>query len=142
RAEQLGIPYRMPPAHPFDSTKALLLATAAQADVACTRAIFRFIWREGRDPSTDEGFADLCRYAGVPDGERLIALEETKAQLQRNGEEAIRNGIFGVPTFRFNDQLFWGEDALPMVLYCARTPNWLDSKEVKRISTLPFGDMP
>ncbi|WP_206999054.1 DsbA family protein [Trinickia mobilis] len=142
RAEQLGIPFKMPPAHPFDSTKALLLATAARADVACTRAIFRFIWREGRDPSTDEGFADLCRYAGVPDGERLIALEETKAQLQRNGEEAIRIGIFGVPTFRFNDQLFWGEDALPMVLYCARTPNWLESKEVKRISKLPLGVVP
>jgi hypothetical protein len=26
-----------------------------------------------------------------------------------------------------------------MVLYCARTPNWLESKEVKRISTLPSG---
>jgi hypothetical protein len=26
-----------------------------------------------------------------------------------------------------------------MVLYCARSPNWLDSREVKRISTLPSG---
>jgi len=26
-----------------------------------------------------------------------------------------------------------------MVLYCARTPNWLESREVKRISTLPKG---
>jgi hypothetical protein len=47
--------------------------------------------------------------------------------------------VFGVPTFWMNKQLFWGEDALPMVLYCARTPNWLDSREVKRISTLPSG---
>ena len=48
-------------------------------------------------------------------------------------------GVFGVPTFWMNQQLFWGEDALPMVLYCARTPNWLESGEVKRISTLPKG---
>jgi hypothetical protein len=27
------------------------------------------------------------------------------------------------------------------VLYCARTPNWLESREVKRISTLPSGTM-
>jgi hypothetical protein len=26
-----------------------------------------------------------------------------------------------------------------MVLYCARTPNWLESSEVKRISALPSG---
>jgi hypothetical protein len=26
-----------------------------------------------------------------------------------------------------------------MVLYCARTPNWLESKEVKRVSSLPPG---
>ncbi|TKC91150.1 2-hydroxychromene-2-carboxylate isomerase [Trinickia terrae] len=142
RAEQLGIPFKMPPAHPFDSTKALLLATAVEADVACVREIFRFIWREGRDPSTDEGFADLCRYAGLPDGEQLIAREAAKAQLKRNTDDAIALGIFGVPTFRFNEQLFWGEDALPMVLYCARTPNWLESSEVKRVSALPLGVVP
>ena len=139
RAEQLGIPFKMPPAHPFDSIKPLLLAVAAKADVQCVREIFRFIWREGRDPSTDEGFAALCERIGMPDGPELIQREETRAQLNRNTSDAIELGVFGVPTFWLNDQLFWGEDALPMVLYCARTPNWLESREVKRISSLPSG---
>jgi 2-hydroxychromene-2-carboxylate isomerase len=69
----------------------------------------------------------------------LIQDEEIKAQLRRNTADAIQLGVFGVPTFWLNDQLFWGEDALPMVLYSARTPNWLESKEVKRISSLPSG---
>jgi hypothetical protein len=43
-----------------------------------------------------------------------------------------------VPTFLVNDQIFWGEDTLPMVLYVARSPNWLDGAEVKRISALPI----
>jgi 2-hydroxychromene-2-carboxylate isomerase len=139
RAEQLGIPFKMPPAHPFDSDKPLLLAVAAKADVHCAREIFRFIWREGRDPSTEEGFAALCERIGLPDGPELIQREEIKAQLRRNTTDAIALGAFGVPTFWLNDQLFWGEDALPMVLYCARTPNWLESREVKRISSLPSG---
>ncbi|MGF7129735.1 2-hydroxychromene-2-carboxylate isomerase [Paraburkholderia sp. EB58] len=139
RADQLGIPFKMPPAHPFDSTKALLLAVAAKADINCVREIFRFIWREGRDPSSDENFAELCERVGFPDGPELIQHEEVKAQLRRNTADAIALGVFGVPTFWLNDQLFWGEDALPMVLYCARTPNWLESKEVKRISSLPSG---
>jgi 2-hydroxychromene-2-carboxylate isomerase len=131
----------MPPAHPFDSMKPLLLATAANGDVQFVREIFRFIWREGRDPSSDEAFAELCARVGMPDGPELIQRAEVQAQLQRNTEDAIDLGVYGVPTFRLNDQLFWGEDALPMVLYCARTPNWLESREVKRISSLPWGSM-
>jgi 2-hydroxychromene-2-carboxylate isomerase len=139
RAEQLGIPFKMPPAHPFDSTKPMLLAAATGADVNVVREIFRFIWREGRDPSTPEGFALLCERLGMPDGPERVEREESKAQLRRNTADATSLGVFGVPTFWMNKQLFWGEDALPMVLYCARTPNWLDSKEVKRITSLPSG---
>ncbi|WP_341313120.1 2-hydroxychromene-2-carboxylate isomerase [Paraburkholderia sp. IMGN_8] len=139
RAEQLGIPFKMPPAHPFDSMKPLLLATAVDGDISFVREIFRFIWREGRDPSSDTAFAELCERVGQPDGPELIKSEEVKAKLQRNTANAISLGVYGVPTFYLNKQLFWGEDALPMVLYCARTPNWLDSQEVKRISSLPLG---
>jgi 2-hydroxychromene-2-carboxylate isomerase len=127
----------MPPVQPFDSTRPMRLAAAIRADVNTVREIFRFIWREGRDPSTPDGFTLLCERLGVADGLELVEREEAKAQLQRNTTDAIALGVFGVPTFWLNKQLFWGEDALPMALYCARTPNWLESKEVKRISSLP-----
>jgi len=139
RAEQLGIPFRMPPAHPFDSVKPMLLAIAAGDDLACVREIFRFIWREGRDPSSEEGFEALCDRVGIQQGTALIEQESVRAQLRRNTNDAITLGVFGVPTFLMNKQLFWGEDALPMVLYCARSPNWLESREVRRISSLPSG---
>jgi len=139
RAEQLGIPFKMPPVHPFDSTKALLLAAAIGADLPTVCTMFRFIWRDGRDPSTPDGFADLCSAVGMPHGERLVEHEETKSRLQRNLDDAIALDVFGVPTFRLNRQLFWGEDALPMLLYCARSPGWLESPEVRRLGELPNG---
>jgi len=139
RAEQLAIPFRMPPAHPFDSERVLRLAIALRADIMTVRDIFRFIWRDGNDPSTPDGFAALCEQVGVGHGDALIEFEETVAQLRRNNDDALALGVFGVPTFWMNEQLFWGEDALPMVLYCARAPNWLESQEVKRVSTLPKG---
>ena len=85
RAEQLGIPYKMPPAHPFDSMKPLLLATAANGDISFVREIFRFIWREGRDPSGDHrrqdqpgthrvGVQEQGRPAHARRGRRLPAL--------------------------------------------------------------------
>ncbi|WP_296657149.1 2-hydroxychromene-2-carboxylate isomerase [Paraburkholderia sp.] len=139
RAEQLGIPFKMPPAHPFDPVKPLLLAIAGGADITFVREIFRFIWRDGRDPSTDEGFEQLCAHVGIAHGEALIEQEAVRVQLRRNTNDAIALGVFGVPTFLMNKQLFWGEDALPMVLYCARSPSWLESREVERISALPSG---
>jgi 2-hydroxychromene-2-carboxylate isomerase len=139
RAEQLGIPFKMPPSHPFESAKPLLLATAIEADMPTVRAMFRFIWQDGRDPSTRDGFGELCDLVGVKNGEQLVEQEATKRQFAANIESALAQGVFGVPTFRLNDQLFWGEDALPMVLFCARSPSWLESREVKRISALPNG---
>ncbi|SAK70317.1 isomerase [Caballeronia hypogeia] len=138
RAEQLGIPFKMPPAHPFDPSKPLRLAVLAGGKTACVRDIFRYIWREGRDPSGPEGFRALCAHVGMPEAEARIEDEDIKAQLRENNERAAEMGVFGVPTFVVNDQIFWGEDTLPMVLYVARSPNWLEGAEVRRISALPI----
>ncbi len=128
----------MPPVHPFESEKTLRLATLADGDIHVVRDIFRYIWREGRDPSSPEGFQGLCERVGMPDAAQRIDDEDVKANLRANTDFAVELGVFGVPTFVVNDQIFWGEDTLPMVLYVARSPNWLDAAEVKRISNLPM----
>jgi len=110
----------------------------ANGEIARVREIFRYIWREGRDPATPEGFRALCERVGMPEGETRIEDEDIKAKLRDNNDRAVSMGVFGVPTFLVNDQIFWGEDTLPMVLYVARSPNWLDGAEVKRISALPI----
>ncbi|KND59481.1 2-hydroxychromene-2-carboxylate isomerase [Candidatus Burkholderia verschuerenii] len=138
RAEQLGIPFKMPPVHPFDPNKALRLAVLAEGDIHVVREIFRYIWREGRDCSSVEGFADLCQRVGLPDAVQRIEDDDIKTRLRDNNERAVSLGVFGVPTFVVNEQIFWGEDTLPMVLYVARSPNWPEAAEVKRISNLPM----
>ena len=37
---------------------------------------------------------------------------EVKKILKENTEEAIDKNIFGVPTWIFNNELFWGQDRL------------------------------
>ena len=74
----------------------------------------------------------------MPEAESRIDDEDLKAKLRDNNDRAVQMGVFGVPTFIVNDQIFWGEDTLPMVLYVARSPNWLEAAEVKRISNLPM----
>ena len=61
RAEQLGIAFRMPPAHPFNPIRLLRLAVALGANLDAVREILRFVWREGRDPASEADWQWLTR---------------------------------------------------------------------------------
>ncbi|MGU7783592.1 DsbA family protein [Burkholderia sp. PU8-34] len=139
RAEQLGIPYRMPPMHPFNPIKALRLAIAMGGSLDAIRRIFRYIWRDGHDVASPEGFAALCDALGFPEGVAAIDTPAVKDALRAHTDHAIAHGVFGVPTFELDGNLFWGEDATAMFIDCATSGAWLDSPEVRRISTLPDG---
>lgn len=138
RAQQLGIAYRMPPAHPFNPIKALRLTIAMGGSLDAVRAVFRYIWREGNDVASPESFAALCEAVGFPEGVSAVENPEVKQALRQHTDAAIALGVFGVPTFAYNGDLFWGEDATAMFLECLRT-DWLATPEVQRVSALPVG---
>jgi len=138
RAQQLGIAYRMPPAHPFNPIKALRLTIAMGGSLDAVRAVFRHIWREGNDVASPEGFAALCEAVGFPEGVSAVEDPAVKQALRQHTDAAIALGVFGVPTFAYNGDLFWGEDATALFLQCLRT-DWLATPEVQRVSILPVG---
>jgi 2-hydroxychromene-2-carboxylate isomerase len=136
-AQQLGVPLRFPPAHPFNPLHALRLALAFGATYDTVKAIFEFIWVQGRSPN-DEWKA-LCETIGVPGAEVLAAGDHVKAELRTNGEEAIAAGVFGVPTFVADDHLFWGLDATGMLRDWLADGELFESDEMKRLRYLPVG---
>ncbi|KVO24864.1 2-hydroxychromene-2-carboxylate isomerase [Burkholderia ubonensis] len=139
RADRLGIPFRMPPAHPFNPIKPLRLAIAMGGSLDVIRRIFRHIWRDGHDVASPEGFAALCDAVGYPEGVSAVDAQEVKDALRAHTDHAIAHGVFGVPTFEWDGELFWGEDATAMFVDCVASRAWLDSPEVQRISALPDG---
>ncbi|CAJ0788408.1 2-hydroxychromene-2-carboxylate isomerase [Ralstonia condita] len=138
RAQQLGIPFRMPPAHPFNPIKALRLTIAMGGTLDAVRAVFRHIWRDGNDVASPEGFAALCAAVGYPEGASAVEDPAVKDALRQHTEAALALGVFGVPTLAHHGELFWGEDATGMFLQCLHT-DWLATPEVRRVSTLPVG---
>ncbi|KVP50262.1 2-hydroxychromene-2-carboxylate isomerase [Burkholderia ubonensis] len=139
RADRLGIPFRMPPAHPFNPIKPLRLAIAMGGSLDTIRRIFRHIWRDGHDVASPEGFAALCDAVGYPEGVSAVDAQDVKDALRAHTDHAIAHGVFGVPTFEWDGELFWGEDATAMFVDCVASRAWLDSPEVRRISALPDG---
>jgi 2-hydroxychromene-2-carboxylate isomerase len=134
-ARELGVAIRFPPAHPFNPLRALRLTVALGCGADVVQTIFDFIWKEGR--SIDDEWPALCDRLGFPDADALCNAPGTKAQLRANGDAASAAGIFGVPTFAVDGELFWGVDATPMLLAYLEDPALFNDPEMQRVTHLP-----
>jgi 2-hydroxychromene-2-carboxylate isomerase len=136
-AEREGIPFRFPPAHPFNPIAPLRLAIAAGATWPAITAIFAHIWKDGRAGDDAQSLADVARALGIDDVAAAIAREDVKTALRTNTEGALAAGVFGVPTLRIGGELFWGNDATALIEDWLDTPSRFDAPEYRRIATLP-----
>jgi 2-hydroxychromene-2-carboxylate isomerase len=111
-ARQRGLPFRMPPRHPFNPLPALRILAGAEPDVAMAVRALSFVFAEGRAPDTEAELAAFAGALGVSgDAAELAASQVAKDRLRANTEEAIGHGVFGVPSFHLDGEIFWGDDA-------------------------------
>ena len=136
QARQAGIPLHFPPAHPFNPLPALRLCLAAPDRIQAIDAIFAHIWEHGRQADSIEALADVAAALGIDDPAAAIARDEVKRELLANGEEAMRLGLFGVPTLKVRDELFWGNDATELALAYRDDEGALDA-EMRRVDAIP-----
>lgn len=137
QADRLGIPLCCPPAHPFNPLPALRLAIALGNSDAVIDAIFTHIWAEGRPAHQISDLAPLAERFAITDLAGRLADPAVKAELRRNTEQAIAEGVFGVPTVQIDEQLFWGLDASAMLGDWLDDPGLFDTPQMRRIDQLP-----
>ena len=137
RAQAQGVTLRFPSAHPFNPIAALRLCVACGCSAESVTAIYEHIWREGLAADTAEALAPVAARLGIADTAVAIGAPEVKASLREYTEEALRHGVFGVPTVRLNGRLFFGDDATPMIEAYLDDPSLFDSEEMRRIADLP-----
>lgn len=136
-AMQHGIPFRFPAAHPFNPLPYLRLAIAANNTAAAVRTIFEALWTTGADPADESIVKKLTDWLNIPMSR--LADADVKDALRLETERAAARGVFGVPTFIVDDELFWGADALDFFKAYLTDPAILASDEMKRVTTLPVG---
>jgi 2-hydroxychromene-2-carboxylate isomerase len=137
QAERDGVELRFPPAHPFNPITALRLAIAAGSTWDAVTAIFEHIWKHGRTGDDVAALAEVARALRIDDVAAATSREDVKAALRANTEAAIADGVFGVPTLRVGDELFWGNDATPMLLDWLDHPQRFAGAEYRRLAALP-----
>lgn len=134
-AQSLGIAFRYPAAHPFNPLQHLRLAIACGCKLEAVRRIFESIWTTGDDVSDQRGFSALCKELQAA-AEALNA-PEVKDILRKNTEEASKRGVFGVPTFEVDGELFWGADSVGFLRAFLADPSTLRNDEMRRLDGLP-----
>jgi 2-hydroxychromene-2-carboxylate isomerase len=129
----------MPPAHPFNPLVPLRLCVALGSTRASVEAIFDYIWGEGGDVSDADGIAPVAAGLGVEDVASACGTDRVKNELRTQTERAIAAGVYGVPTFEVDGQLFWGADLTDMLLDYLNDPRLFEESEMRRIAGTPIG---
>ncbi len=116
-ARRAGLELEGPPAHPFRSLEALRTAcifrTGERALDLCA-GLANAAWGEGKD-LTDLRVLEECVTGAGRDATRLRARIDDpaiKSALRSLTAEALESGVFGVPTFIFQGEMFWGQDRM------------------------------
>lgn len=122
QAKRLDLPFVGPPSHPFNPLAALRAIHAIENEaqqLMLARRLLAAVWREGIDVGDPRGLHAVLTHCGF-DADAVCAasvIPEVKLRLRNTTQHAIDVGIFGVPTFRLRDELFWGSDRVDAVIW-------------------------
>ena len=135
-----GIELQMPSAHPFNPLALLRLAVACDARGSPNRyvceTLFRHVWRGGADAADATRLQALAAELPTHDD---VTSDPVKTRLKANTEDAIANGVFGVPMFEVDGKLFWGMDALPMLRAWLENDAWFSGSDWDSVNRIGVG---
>jgi 2-hydroxychromene-2-carboxylate isomerase len=130
QAGYLGIPVLAEPPRITPLPPLRAFASLAERDAHLAKrfaqAVFEARWMLGEDPSTPDGLARVGQRLDLDPAALIGATNDgdVKRRLRQLVDDAMAQGVFGVPTFQIGTELFWGTDQLPQVERWLETGGW------------------
>ena len=111
---------------PFADTRKACLGFLYAEDKGKGRAyhdsIYAARWLEGKDLGAEDVLFGIAETCGLDVMDFRVALTESRYQaaLDQSNKEGQEDGVFGVPTFIYDGQKFWGNDRIEWVVRAIR----------------------
>lgn len=124
-ANLYGIAFIEPVSHVFDS-QLLGQGAVVAKHMDCVReyswALASQVFGHGTWPLDEAVVIAAAEQVGLSTAEFTSDLRDpaTAREIERNCVEAVTAGVFGTPTLRIEDRLFWGNDRLPLARHYLR----------------------
>ncbi|MFZ5792587.1 MAG: 2-hydroxychromene-2-carboxylate isomerase [Pseudomonadota bacterium] len=125
-AAYYGVPIVSPDWGKGDWERMNMAAVAAAVEGCCpafVRALYGAVMVRNAIPETDAAIRRIADAAGLP-GARIVAGIDARETAQRHGahiEAALKAGVFGVPSFVADGEMFWGNDRLVLLRHLLET---------------------
>jgi 2-hydroxychromene-2-carboxylate isomerase len=121
-AGRYGVPFKHNPFFPINTLTLMRIVTALQlhdeqAMLACTDALYRAMWVDGKNMNDAAVVAQVLQAAGFDPAELLAQAgsPQVKERLKTVTQDAVARGVFGAPTFFVGSHMYWGQDRLDFV---------------------------
>lgn len=110
-----NVPFVLPRNLPFNSLYVLRMVIASDEGKKeeLIDLFFRAGWEFGLDIGSSESLEKILTQKGFAAKDLLdqVGSKEIRLQLKKNNQYALEKGVFGVPSFIVDDELFWGDDS-------------------------------
>ncbi len=82
-----------------------------------TLNLYDAVFGDGTPPLTDQDLGRIAEKSGLKGSQFLPLIDdaETGQHHEKNIADAIAAGVFGVPSFVVDGQMFWGNDRLALL---------------------------
>jgi len=133
-SEHLALPLNLHPRHfpvAGDDAARLIIAVdihdGSDAALQLAGDVFESVWCRESDIASEFVLAQLLHDAGLA-AQRLIDAvhPDVQRRYESNTAQAIASNVFGVPTYKLGNELFWGQDRLDFLERKLRRSEGLD----------------
>ena len=120
-AEKLKIDFKFNSYFPIKSLelmRGVLLSKKENETSEFIDKFFAAIWKDGLNLNTRTEIDKILKNLKINSDQFYfdISKQITKEELKKRTNDALLKGIFGTPSFRINNKMFWGQDRLNFVL--------------------------
>ncbi|MGV6804614.1 MAG: DsbA family protein [Ruegeria sp.] len=116
-ARRRGLNFHMSPHFPLNTKFAMrgaLFAMGKQWEKEYIDAVFDAVWVHGQKIDDLNVLTDVVHERGLPVRKirEAVASPDTKQRLKDQSKEAVRRGVFGVPSVFVGSEMFFGKNSL------------------------------
>lgn len=120
-SEKLNLKFKMNPYFPILTVphmRGAVLAEKMNILENYMKKMYEAIWVNGLNLNDQQILSQIAEEAGIDSNvfAEGIMSDEIKEMLKVNTQFAIDRGAFGVPTYFFNDEIYWGIDSVKFLI--------------------------